>query len=259
MPTLDTATRGCRPPIRVRPAPRTDPPYDDELDPQQWVNPHQLAFEFPPRQPPPDLPSPDTPSAHFSPGHAWSVHASSALALSANATGARPTDPHRTDRPSAGLPARGQAAGSPETGQAVGSPAAGQGPHGPRVVGASGEARLAVRRFVTMCVEVLNGYRPATHLRRLSLPKEAPVVVAQAVAGTSRVAELRRTRGAPRTTDRRGRGPTPVGVVRLHLCEPRPGAVEVAVLLVTGDRTWAMALRLELHLQVWRATALRLV
>jgi len=213
MPTLDTATRGCRPPIRVRPAPRTDPPYDDELDPQQWVNPHQLAFEFPPRQPPPDLPS-----------------------------------PHRTDRPSAGSPAAGQAASSP---------AAGQGPHGPRVVGASGEARLAVRRFVTMCVEVLNGYRPATHLRRLSLPKEAPVVVAQAVAGTSRVAELRRTRGAPRTTD--CRGPAPVGVLRLHLCEPRPGAVEVAVLLVTGDRTWAMALRLELHLQVWRATALRLV
>ena len=213
MPTLDAATRGRRPPIRVRPAPRTDPPYDDELDPQQWVNPHQLAFEFPPRQPSPD------------PASAWSQHGSPALARSAHA----------------------------------GSPAPGRGSHGPRVVGASGEARLAVRRFVTMCVEVLNGYRPATHLRLLSLPKEAPGVVAQAVAGTGRVAELRRIRGATRTTDRRGRGPAPVGVVRLHLCEPRHGAVEAAVLLVTGDRTWAMALRLELHQQVWRATTLRLV
>jgi hypothetical protein len=229
MPTLDAATRGRRPPIRVRPAPRTDPPYDDELDPQQWVHPHQLAFEFPPRQPPPDPPP------------AWPEHGSPALARSAHAIGARSADQHRTDRPSAGFPAPGT------------------GPHGPRVVGASGEARLAVRRFVTMCVEVLNGYRPATHLRLLSLPKEAPGVVAQAVAGTSRVAELRRIRGATRTTDRRGRGPTPVGVVRLHLCEPRHGAVEAAVLLVTGDRTWAMALRLELHQQVWRATTLRLV
>jgi Family of unknown function (DUF6459) len=197
MPTLNAATRERRPPIRVRPAPRTDPPYDDELGPQQWVSPHQLAFEFPPR-PAPVAPPPD-------------------------------------------------------------SPPPAQASHGPRVVGASGEARLAVRRFVTMCVEVLNGYRPATHLRWLSLPKEAPAVIAQAVAGTARVAELRRTRGTPRTTDRRGRGPTPVGVVRLHLCEPRPGAVEAAVLLVTGDRTWAMALRLELHHQSWRATTLRLV
>src|SRR4051794_2843549 len=35
----------------------------------------------------------------------------------------------------------------------------------PVVAGASADARLAVRRFVHLCVEVLNGYRPAAHLR----------------------------------------------------------------------------------------------
>lgn len=122
--------------------------------------------------------------------------------------------------------------------------------------GASGDAKLAVRRFVHLCVEVLNGYRPAAHLRRLALPKEAAGVVAQAVAGTSRVAELRRQACPGQRRDRR---PGPVGVIRLRLCEPRPGAVEAAVLLVTGERTWAMALRLELHQQNWCATTLRLV
>jgi hypothetical protein len=43
------------------------------------------------------------------------------------------------------------------------------------------------------------------------------------------------------------------------LCEPRPGAIEAAVLLITGERTWAMAFRLELHQQKWAATALRLI
>jgi Family of unknown function (DUF6459) len=123
--------------------------------------------------------------------------------------------------------------------------------------GASGDAHLAVRRFVRMCVEVLNGYRPATHLRRLTLPREAQVVVAQGVAGARRVAELRRA--VARHGDRRGRRPGPVGVLRLRLCEPRSGAVEAAVLLLTGERTWAMALRLELHQRAWAATALRLI
>jgi hypothetical protein len=137
----------------------------------------------------------------------------------------------------------------------------------------SGDAKLAVRRFVRMCVEVLNGYRPAAHLRCLALPRDAAAVVAQAVAGTSRVADIRHSQSSRRTPGgrpvsqivgsrqimRRDRRPGPVGVIRLRTCEPRPGAVEAAVLLVTGDRTWAMALRMELHAQTWCATTLRLI
>ncbi|WP_436523438.1 Rv3235 family protein [Actinoplanes sp. HUAS TT8] len=124
------------------------------------------------------------------------------------------------------------------------------------MVGASGDAKLAVKRFVQTCVEVLNGHRPAAHLRRLSTPGEAADVVAQGLAGARRVADMRRPR---RPGDRRHQRTTPVAVLRVHLCEPRPGAVEVAVALVTGERTWAMALRLELHKETWSATALRLI
>jgi Family of unknown function (DUF6459) len=125
------------------------------------------------------------------------------------------------------------------------------------IAGASGDAHQAVRRFVRMCVEVLNGYRPATHLRRLTLPREAPGVVAQGLAGARRVAELRRA--ATRAGGRRPRRLGPVGVLRLRLCEPRSGAVEASVLLLTGERTWAMALRLEVHERDWAATALKLI
>ena len=120
------------------------------------------------------------------------------------------------------------------------------------------EARLAVRRFVSACVEVLNGYRPAAHLRRLASPMEASRVVAQAIAGAHRVAQLRDD-DPRRRIPRARRHPSPVAVLRVRLCEPRPGAIEASVILLTGERTWALALRLELHEETWVATALRLV
>jgi hypothetical protein len=123
------------------------------------------------------------------------------------------------------------------------------------VAGASHEAKLAVHRFVRLCVEVLNGHRPPAHLRQLSRPAEAAAVVSQALSGARRVADLRRATPSRRPPRR----PAPVAVVRLRLCEPRPGAVEAAVALVTGERTWAMALRMERHDESWSATALRLI
>lgn len=125
------------------------------------------------------------------------------------------------------------------------------------VTGVSTEARLAVRRFVSTCVEVLNGYRPAAHLRRLSQPREAATVVAQGLVGAHRVTEARQERAAGRPP--RPRRPVPAAVVRLQLCEPREGAVEAAAVLVIGDKTHAMALRLELRNETWLATALRVI
>jgi hypothetical protein len=122
------------------------------------------------------------------------------------------------------------------------------------VSGASQEAKLAVHRFVRLCVEVLNGHRPPAHLRQLSRPEEAAGVVAQGLAGARRVAEMRKVSGR-----RPARRQSPVAVISLRLCEPRSGAVEAAVALVTGERTWAMALRLEQHQQAWTATTLRLI
>jgi uncharacterized protein DUF6459 len=205
------------PAIRLRPAPRCDPPFDDELPPNVGVSADQLTFPWP-------------------------------------LTAARPAGGFSV---AAGVPSGGAGTdGMREVGVegSTARPAVSSGCASG--AGTPGDARLAVRRFVSVCVEVLNGYRPAAHLRRLSLPMEAPSVVAQGVAGARRVAELRQ---ATRPADRRARRPGPVGVLRVLLCEPRAGVVEAAVLLITGERTWAMAFRLELHQQKWAATALRLI
>src|SRR4029453_15636119 len=52
MPTVEVAPRGPRPPIRLRPVPRCDPPFDDELDTQVWASPKQLALGCPGESPP---------------------------------------------------------------------------------------------------------------------------------------------------------------------------------------------------------------
>jgi hypothetical protein len=203
------------PAIRLRPVPRCDPPFDDELPSDARVSAGQLTFAWPRTTEP----------AHVEGRRADSIPAAA---------------PHegRSEETVNGE------AGSAERQATLSG------------IGTPGDARLAVRRFVSVCVEVLNGYRPAAHLRRLSLPMEAPSVVAQGVVGARRVAELRQ---AARPADRRARRPGPVGVLRVLLCEPRAGVIEAAVLLITGERTWAMAFRLELHQQKWAATALRLI
>lgn len=192
MATVELTRQGPRPPIRLRPAPRLEPPFDDERDPLSWPSPHQLALDWSRLITPPEPPGPPAPSVR------------------------------RTV-----------------------------------VTGVSAEARLAVRRFVAMCVEVLNGYRPATHLRPLTQPREAATVVAQGLAGARRVTAARTARTAGRTP--RTRRPAPAAVVRLQLCEPREGAVEAAAVLMIGDRTHAMAIRLEVHDESWLATTLRLI
>src|SRR3954470_18568036 len=65
-------------------------------------------------------------------------------------------------------------------------------PAPPPIAGASHDAKLAVRRFMHLCLEVLNGYRPAAHLRRLSLPSAAADIVAQGLTGARRLADLRK-------------------------------------------------------------------
>ena len=216
---MNTAGVRLSPPpaIRLRPVPRCDPPFDDELPSDARVSAGQLTFPWPRRAQP-------------------------ARGSVVGSAGGAPAG--AADRPAIG-PTAGLSAA-----------AAAMPPGGTFAAGTSGDARLAVRRFVSVCVEVLNGYRPAAHLRRLSMPAEAPGVVAQGVAGARRVADLR---NAAHHADRRARRPGPVGVLRVLVCEPRAGAVEVAVLLITGERTWAMAFRLELHQQKWAATALRLI
>ncbi|MEV4706598.1 Rv3235 family protein [Actinoplanes sp. NPDC049316] len=221
MSTAQMTRQDTKPAIRLRRAPHSDPPYDDEREPDSWSSPHQLAFDLARLLPtaPTTTPAPAlaTPTARRPP------------ARQAPAGPAAPTRP-------------GAAAAASST-------------------GVSPDARLAVRRFIGLCVEVVNGYRPAAHLRRLAQPREAAAVVAQGVTAAHRVAEARRKTATRHGTERhpRSRRPAPAAVVKVSLCEPRPGAVEAAAVLVIGDRAWAMALRLERHDDVWLATVLRLI
>ncbi|XVV13735.1 Rv3235 family protein [Actinoplanes sp. CA-131856] len=173
--------------MAVRPAPRCEPPFDDEAAAGPWSS-GQLALDLP--------------------------------------------------RPAAARP--GAVLVSPD----VPAPEA--------AARASRDAGLAVKRFLHACVEVLNGYRPPAHLRHLARPAEAADVVSEGAQGLARLAGLRAGR-------RPARKPVPVAILRLHLCEPRPGVVEAAAPLQIGEHTWATALRMELHQQAWAATALRLI
>jgi hypothetical protein len=207
--------------IRLRRVPRCEPPYDDELDWRDAVIPGQLTLDWSPPAGPPDGIAADGSAATTGPGLFRVTGAASAIGtLDAVSTRARALTHGR-----------------------------------PVVAGASTDARAAVHRFVRHCVEVLNGYRPAAHLRQLAVPAEAATIVAQGTAGARRVAGLRKTAPGRRLSRR----PSPVAVISLHLCQPSLAAVEAAVALVTGQRTWALALRMELHQETWSATALRLI
>ena len=240
--TVETAPHGSRLAISLRPVPMCEPPFDDELEPTVWATAHQLALDWP-AVPPIERPTrPDGRHPHeptFATQHGR-------VAAHPGNRNSQPGHPRELAAPPHGHPGEQAPTQPPVT------PA-----RRPVVAGASADAKLAVRRFVHMCLEVLNGYRPPAHLRRLSLPTEAAAVVAQGHAGAHRVAELRKRCQSP------GRRPPrrtpPAAVISLRLCEPRPGAVEAAVALVTADRTWAMALRLELHQDAWSATTLRLI
>jgi hypothetical protein len=191
-----------RGPVLVRPAPASDPPYDDESPPEWWgAGALQPLLELP-------APAPE--------------------------------------------PIAGRAR----------SPA----PH----VGTSPSTAAAATRFVNTCLEILNGYRPATHIRGLAYPLDAPAVLAE----TQRA--VRRLRQAA------GRD-TLLKVRTMRTCEPRPGVAEIAVVVGTDPPTrirttlrtqstpvvrhaaaaspqaWALAYRLEQRHARWLCTAAHLL
>jgi hypothetical protein len=155
------------PVVAILPAPRIDPPYDDELAPEPWLAGAavQLPFELP--QPAPDRPP------------------------------VPPADPP----------------------------------------GPTSEARRAARRFMAICVEVLDGYRPPGHLRPLTSPAEFAKVTEEIARAV-----------------RRGAAPPRLRLRELRVCEPRPGIAEIAAVLGRGPCVWAMAVRLEHRHARWLCT-----
>lgn len=94
----------------------------------------------------------------------------------------------------------------------------------------------AAQRFVGLCVEILNGYRPAAHLRQVTHPKHCAAVTDQLTRRTVRV------RMSPSHAARQG---NLVRVRRMLVSEPLPGVAELVVVLEQGTAAWAMAVRLE--------------
>jgi hypothetical protein len=109
--------------------------------------------------------------------------------------------------------------------------------------------RAATIRFLGVCVEVLNGHRPATHLRPLTTAADLTRITDQLVRRTTRT--YLTGRGAPHPTRVRLRG--------LRICEPRDGIAEMAAVLEFGAQTWAMAGRLERHGDTWLCTVVQVV
>jgi hypothetical protein len=144
----------------------------------------------------------------------------------------------------------------------------------PVPAGASAESVGAVRRFVRLCLEIFNGYRPAGHVRPLTSPAEAATIIEQVWLVLERAAgrghpspalrDSAALRSSPglgrrRAAGRPARGPAAVVVRRALICEPRDGVAEAAVVLDAGGRCMALAVRLERRRDRWLCTAARAV
>ena len=105
-------------------------------------------------------------------------------------------------------------------------------------------AQHAARRYVDLCVEVLNGYRPAAQLRPFTEPRRFSAVADQLIRRTARV---RMGTVSPRR-------PRPVQVKRMVVGEPIDGVAEAAAVLGRGDSVWAMAVRMERQGDGWLCT-----
>jgi hypothetical protein len=142
----------------------------------------------------------------------------------------------------------------------------------------AGTGGQAAYRYVGLCVEVLEGFRPASHLRRLTLAAAFDAVTQQLARPAARTGHQsseapvsggtvtrpgpRAGTGAPRgATGRSGGGKAPdrLRLRRLWIGEPSEGVVEAAAVLGRADRAWALALRLERRDDMWLCTDLQVV
>ena len=158
--------------------------------------------------------------------------------------------------------------GSAPAGPAGGSP--------PR----TGTGGQAAYRYVGLCLEVLEGFRPAAHLRRLTLPAAFDSVLEQLARPSARTGHPssagpmpggRTTAGsapagstgraAPAGGARRAGGPGAdrLRLRRLWVGEPSNGVVEAAAVVGRADRAWALALRLERREETWLCTDLQVI
>lgn len=139
----------------------------------------------------------------------------------------------------------------------------GDSPPGRRPPGSSSPATTAAAvRFVNTCLEILNGYRPLSHVRALADPLAASAVLAELTGAARRLGPVTCQEGLLRLR-------------AMRTCEPRPGVAEIAVAVgvpgpargtsrvagcgTRGGRAWALAFRLERQHGRWLCTAAQLL
>jgi len=134
----------------------------------------------------------------------------------------------------------------------------------------AGTGGQAAYRYVGLCLEVLDGYRPATHLRRLTLAAAYETVMDQLSRPAARTGHPSSGGLPPEASGgrpiangpgaRRGdRGADRLRLRRLWVGEPSDGVVEAAAVLGRADRAWALALRLERRGDQWLCIDLQVV
>ncbi len=278
-PTVAVATD--YPPVRVRRAPRLEPPFDDENDPT-WppaMSARPVAagagavavLAQPGRGPRTQRPvtprSPrgpaemagaallgavdDGPTRRETP-HPGTAHAGTAQPGTAHAGTAHPGTAHpgtaHAGTAHAGTAQPGTA--QPGTGRhGAGGRHGGPGPGFGRRQPSPGA--MAAQRFVGVCVEILNGHRAVSHLRAVTAPTDLKQVTDQLVGRTNRMYLGRPGRTA--TT------PPRVRLLGMRTCEPRDGVIEVAAVLGYGVQIWAMAVRMERPADVWLCKLVQVV
>jgi hypothetical protein len=140
--------------------------------------------------------------------------------------------------------------------------------------------RLATRRFLATCVEVIGGYRPLAQLRPLCAPENFADIShrlarhpsggagwrTRGLAHLGSRGQLGRTGVAggvvapPRTGRAEQKGPGDRVVIRrVQICETVDGVAEIAVVLARRDQVWAMALRLERQRGQWLCAHLEVI
>jgi hypothetical protein len=151
-------------------------------------------------------------------------------------------------------------------------------------VSGSGRAAMA---YVRLCVEVLNGYRPPSHLRRIGGPVEFADVIHQIRRRHNAIGHFQTSGRALNeriTVPTNPRNPTPLAygratparnmvdppvpdpiastgfsLIRLRVSEPRDDVAEVVAVLSRGGTSLAVALRLERRIGTWTCVLVEVV
>jgi Family of unknown function (DUF6459) len=130
------------------------------------------------------------------------------------------------------------------------------------------ELRLAARRMLATCVEVVGGYRPLGQLRQFCVPERFDGIVSRLLRpsglgrghGATRASVIAGQGGPPRTGRNAPVGPADrVTIRRVKICDVLDGVAEIAVVMARKDKVWAMAVRMELARGRWLCTHLEVV